>query len=58
MNKLGSRPKAGRPWEYIFYADVEAPAASAAMVEALTELSQHATFTRVLGSYASGIKSR
>ncbi|MDP9072608.1 MAG: prephenate dehydratase [Actinomycetota bacterium] len=58
LRKLESRPKAGRPWEYIFYADVEAPANSPAMVEALTELSQHSTFTRVLGSYASAIKSR
>jgi len=58
LRKLESRPKAGRPWEYIFYADVEAPATSLAMVEALTELSQHATFTRVLGTYASGIPGR
>jgi prephenate dehydratase len=58
LRKLESRPKAGRPWEYIFYVDVEAAATSGAMVDALTELSQHATFTRVLGSYASGIKGR
>lgn len=58
LRKLESRPKAGRPWEYVFYADVEAPADSVAMVEALGELSRHATFTRVLGSYASGIPGR
>lgn len=53
LSKLESRPRAGRPWEYVFYADVEAPAHHPAMVEALAEVSEHATFTRLLGSYAS-----
>ena len=53
MSKLESRPRAGRPWEYVFYVDVEAPADAPAMVEALTEVSEHATFTRLLGTYAS-----
>ena len=53
LTKLESRPRAGRPWEYVFYVDVEAPAAAAAMIEALAEVSEHATFTRLLGSYAS-----
>jgi prephenate dehydratase len=52
LTKLESRPRAGRPWEYVFYVDVEAAADEPAMVEALTELSEHATFTRLLGSYA------
>jgi hypothetical protein len=30
--------------EYVFYVDVEAPAAAPAMVEALSEVSEHATF--------------
>lgn len=55
LSKLESRPRAGRPWEYVFYVDVEAPAGEAAMIEALAEVSEHATFTRVLGSYASGL---
>lgn len=54
LSKLESRPRPGRPWEYVFYADVEAPAQSPAMIEALTEVSEHATFTRLLGTYASG----
>ena len=54
LSKLESRPRAGRPWEYVFYVDVEAPSDAPAMVEALTEVSEHATFTRLLGSYASG----
>jgi prephenate dehydratase len=55
LSKLESRPRAGRPWEYVFYADVEAPSADPAMIEALAEVSEHATFTRLLGSYASGL---
>ena len=55
LSKLESRPRAGRPWEYVFYADVEAPAQDPAMIEALSEVSEHSTFTRLLGSYASNI---
>ena len=53
LSKLESRPRAGRPWEYVFYADVESPAHDPAMIDALAEVSEHATFTRLLGSYAS-----
>jgi prephenate dehydratase len=52
LTKLESRPRPGRPWEYVFYADVAAPAGLPEMVEALGALSEHATFTRVLGTYA------
>jgi prephenate dehydratase len=55
LSKLESRPRAGRPWEYVFYADIEAPAGAPQMIEALGEVSSHATFTRLLGTYASGI---
>jgi prephenate dehydratase len=55
LAKLESRPRAGRLWEYVIYLDVEAPADAAPMIEALSEVSEHATFTRLLGTYASGI---
>ncbi|MEA2461494.1 MAG: prephenate dehydratase [Actinomycetota bacterium] len=55
LSKLESRPRAGRPWEYVFYVDVESPADAPAMIDALAEVSSHATFTRLLGSYASGM---
>jgi prephenate dehydratase len=55
LNKLESRPRPGRRWEYVFYVDVEAPADAPAMVEALGEVSEHATFTRVLGTYTSAL---
>ena len=53
LSKLESRPRPGRPWEYVFYADLDARADDPAMIEALSEVSEHATFTRLLGSYAS-----
>jgi len=52
LTKLESRPRPGRPWEYVFYADVDAPAQLPGMVDALESLSEHATFTRLLGTYA------
>src|SRR5215210_8987104 len=52
LTKLESRPRPGRPWEYVFYADVDAPAQQPEMIDALSALSQHATFTRLLGTYA------
>jgi prephenate dehydratase len=56
LTKLESRPRPGRPWEYVFYADVDAAARTPEMVEALAALSEHATFTRVLGSYAAAVQ--
>lgn len=58
LTKLESRPRAGRPWEYVFYVDVDAPANDPAMIEALAEVSEHATFTRLLGTYASALRDR
>lgn len=58
LTKLESRPRAGRPWEYVFYADVLSPATDEQMVDALAELSEHATFTRLLGSYAAAVVPR
>jgi prephenate dehydratase len=58
LTKLESRPRAARPWEYVFYADVDAPAHLPEMVEALAALSEHATFTRLLGTYAGAVRRR
>jgi prephenate dehydratase/chorismate mutase/prephenate dehydratase len=58
LSKLESRPRPGRPWEYVFYADIESAATAPAMVEALGSLSEHATFTRLLGTYAGAVPRR
>jgi len=56
LTKLESRPRPGRPWEYVFYVDVDAAAGRPEMIEALAALSEHATFTRVLGTYAGAVR--
>jgi prephenate dehydratase len=56
LTKLESRPRQGRPWEYVFYVDIAAPADQAEMVDALASLSEHATFTRLLGSYGAAAR--
>lgn len=58
LTKLESRPRAGRPWEYVFYADVLSAADEPEMVDAMAELSDHSTFTRLLGSYAAAKPDR
>jgi len=51
LTKLESRPRAGSPWEYLFYVDFEGNRAVAVVQQALDELSEHTKFLKVLGSY-------
>ncbi|OUS23313.1 chorismate mutase [Thalassotalea sp. 42_200_T64] len=53
MSKLESRPIQGRPWEEMFYIDLEANLKSAIMQDCLTELTKLTRFIKVLGCYAS-----
>jgi prephenate dehydratase len=54
MSKLESRPAHDRPWEYVFWVDLDADAAALATREALDDLSGVTSSLRVLGSYARG----
>ncbi len=49
--KIESRPGRTRPWDYIFYVDMDGHASDARIREALEDLRGHTTFLRVLGSY-------
>ena len=51
LKKLESRPIAGKPWQYMFYLDVELPAAREEFQTALDELDVAVADLRVLGTY-------
>jgi len=51
LSKLESRPMRGRPWEYLFYVDIEARRDDLQTGRALTHLAEFAKWTRVLGTY-------
>jgi prephenate dehydratase len=50
LSKIESRPVPGRPWEYVFYADLLCGQEKRAQ-QALTQLADFAEFVRVLGVY-------
>jgi prephenate dehydratase len=54
MSKLESRPAHDRPWEYVFWVDLDADATAFATREALHDLADVTTSVRVLGSYPRG----
>ncbi|HUQ87211.1 MAG TPA: bifunctional chorismate mutase/prephenate dehydratase [Vicinamibacterales bacterium] len=51
VTKLESRPRAGTPWEYVFYVDVEGHIDSPRMQAALAGLAERTVFVKVLGCY-------
>ncbi|TKB47504.1 prephenate dehydratase [Thalassotalea mangrovi] len=53
MTKLESRPIQGRPWEEMFYIDLEGNVKSVAMQECLSKLTELTRFIKVLGCYPS-----
>ena len=52
--KIESRPMPERPWEYVFYLDLEGHLDQAACAQAVEQLQDTAEFVRILGSYQQG----
>lgn len=53
LTKLESRPRRSRPWNYVFYADLEGTMDDRAVREAVGALVTTAGFVKVFGSYAA-----
>ncbi len=51
MKKLESRPIHGKPWQYMFYVDVEVPDRKATFTEGIAAMNAEAEDIRVLGVY-------
>jgi prephenate dehydratase len=49
--KIESRPYPGKPWQYLFYVDVEGSSNRSPLAEAMGHLKEVCTFVKVLGSY-------
>ncbi|VEI57281.1 P-protein [Pasteurella multocida] len=55
MTKLESRPIYGKPWEEMFYLEIEANIHNSETQQALDELKQYSNYLKVLGCYPSEI---
>jgi prephenate dehydratase len=53
LHKLESRPRRGKPFEYLMYVDLMRAAEAPETKAALEEVSEHTSLLRVLGSYRS-----
>jgi prephenate dehydratase len=51
LNKLESRPRRGRPWQYVFYLDFDGHWMDEAARDAMVHLLSRTAFVKLLGSY-------
>lgn len=51
MSKIESRPSKRKPWEYVFFVDVEGHREDEALIRAMHALEDKCSFLKVLGSY-------
>lgn len=54
LTKLESRPSRERPWEYVFYLDVEGATGDPPLAAAIADLREHAPLVQILGSFPRG----
>ena len=53
LTKLESRPRRGRPWQYVFYLDLDGHWQEPSISAAIVSLLNRAVFVKLLGSYAA-----
>jgi len=51
LSKLESRPRADRPWQYVFFLDFDGHCQDPACEAALMGLLRRSSFVKLLGSY-------
>jgi len=57
LTKLESRPSKNRPWEYVFYVDLEGHVEDEICSHAIEELKSKTSFLKILGSYPMNVES-
>ncbi len=51
LSKIESRPSKRKDWEYFFFVDIKGHCEDAELIKALSELEEHCSFMKILGSY-------
>ncbi len=54
LSKIESRPSKRRPWDYLFFIDLEGGVENPGVKKALEKVKEQSVFLKVLGSYAKG----
>lgn len=54
LSKIESRPSKRRPWDYLFFIDIDAGLHQKGLMKALEKIREDAVFVKVLGSYLKG----
>ncbi len=55
MSKIESRPSQRRPWDYLFFIDIDGSINSASVKKALEKVKEDVVFLKVIGSYNKSI---
>ncbi|SNR85742.1 prephenate dehydratase [Desulfurobacterium atlanticum] len=56
LTKIESRPTKKRPWEYVFFVDIDGHKTEPRVKKALEEVAKDTSFMKILGSYPKGFK--
>ena len=57
LTRIESRPTKGKPWEYVFFIDLEGHATDPPVAQALDQLKEHVILAKLLGSYPQSSRS-